>query len=265
MSGFRRAAVLGCGTMAGALLAGLLDVGALSADEVVATARSRSHREEIAGSLGVRVTGDNAEAVRGADLVLLGVKPYAALDVLGEVVDSLSPRAVVVSIAAGITTEALSRVWSGPVVRVMPNTPVKVGRGAFIVSPAAGAEDAGGAVVELLKGVGTVVEVPEHLHDAATAVSGSGPAYVFLFAEAMIDAAVGMGLPRGQASELVTATIGGSAELLSGGEHPAVLRNMVTSPGGTTATALARLEAHGLRTALADAMEACRARAGELG
>ena len=151
--------------------------------------------------------------------------------------------------------------WQGNVVRVMPNTPVRVGKGAFIVSPAPGAEEAGEKVVEILGTVGRVVEVPEKLHDAATAVSGSGPAYVFLVAEAMIDAAVAMGLPRDQASQLTVATLAGSAELLAGDEHPAVLRSEVTSPGGTTAAALAELEAGGLRATFADAMTACRDRA----
>ena len=146
----------------------------------------------------------------------------------------------------------------------MPNTPVRVGRGAFIVSPAPGAEDAAREVGDLLGSVGVVVTVPEKLHDAATAVSGSGPAYVFLVAEAMIDAAVAMGLPRDQASQLTVATLAGSAELLAGGEHPAVLRSKVTSPGGTTAAAVAALEAGGVRSTFANAMTACRDRAAGL-
>ncbi|MDO4412804.1 pyrroline-5-carboxylate reductase [Cutibacterium sp.] len=262
MSG--KVAVLGCGTMAGALIGGLIDAGTLKADDVVATARSESHRDEIATTLGVKTTPDNAEAVRGAELVILGVKPYAVVEVLEDVSDSLSDDAIVVSIAAGVTTETLLAAWRGAVVRVMPNTPAQVGKGAFIVSPAPGAQEAGEKVVELLRTVGTVVEVPEKLHDAATAVSGSGPAYVFLMAEAMIDAAVAMGLPRDQASQLTVATLAGSAELLAAGEHPAVLRSKVTSPGGTTAAALAELEAGGVRTAFAHAMTACRDRASTL-
>jgi len=171
---------------------------------------------------------------------------------------------VVVSIAAGVTTEKLLMAWQGKIVRVMPNTPVRVGKGAFIVSSAPGSEDAAKKVGDLLESVGVVVTVPEELHNAATAVSGSGPAYVFLVAEAMIDAAVALGVPRDQASQLTVATLAGSAELLAGGEHPAVLRSKVTSPGGTTAAAVAALEAGGVRSVFADAMTACRDRAAGL-
>ncbi|WCC80235.1 pyrroline-5-carboxylate reductase [Cutibacterium equinum] len=257
-------AVLGCGTMAGALIGGLIDAGTITADDVVATARSQSHRDEVATTLGVKTTPDNAEAARDADLVILGVKPYATVEVLQEVSEVLKKDATVVSIAAGVTTATLLGAWQGKVVRVMPNTPVRVGEGAFIVSPAPGAQKAGEKVVEMLETVGTVVEVPEKLHDAATAVSGSGPAYIFLVAEAMIDAAVAMGLSRDDASQLTVATLAGSAELLATGEHPAVLRSQVTSPGGTTAAALAELEAGGVRSAFADAMTACRDRAAGL-
>ena len=141
---------------------------------------------------------------------------------------------------------------------------VRVGKGAFIVSSAPGSEDAAKKVGDLLESVGVVVTVPEELHNAATAVSGSGPAYVFLVAEAMIDAAVALGVPRDQASQLTVATLAGSAELLAGGEHPAVLRSKVTSPGGTTAAAVAALEAGGVRSVFADAMTACRDRAAGL-
>ncbi|MSS45009.1 pyrroline-5-carboxylate reductase [Cutibacterium sp. WCA-380-WT-3A] len=262
MSG--KIAVLGCGTMAGALVEGLISAGTVRAEDVVATARSASHRDEIAKTLGVTTSGDNVAAVRDADLIVLGVKPYAAVDVLDEVSGALKADATVVSIAAGVTTETLLRAWQGNVVRVMPNTPVQVGKGAFIVSPAPGADVAAAKVGELLESVGVVATVPEKLHDAATAVSGSGPAYVFLVAEAMIDAAVAMGLPRDQASQLTVATLAGSAELLAGGEHPAILRSQVTSPGGTTAAALAALEAGGVRPTFATAMAACRDRAAGL-
>lgn len=238
MSG--KIAVLGCGTMAGALVGGLIDAGQMKAEDVVATARW------------------------DADLVILGVKPYAAVDVLEEVSGALKADAVVVSIAAGVTTEKLLMAWQGKIVRVMPNTPVRVGKGAFIVSSAPGSEDAAKKVGDLLESVGVVVTVPEELHNAATAVSGSGPAYVFLVAEAMIDAAVALGVPRDQASQLTVATLAGSAELLAGGEHPAVLRSKVTSPGGTTAAAVAALEAGGVRSVFADAMTACRDRAAGL-
>lgn len=261
-------AVLGCGTMAGSIVSGLLRSG-FPADDVVATARSAAHRERIAADFGVSTTEDNRAAAAWADIVLIGVKPYAAAKMLAGVADVLKPGAVVVSIAAGVTISTLQEALGGcdhPVIRVMPNTPVKVGRGTFILSPAPGALAAAGTVRVLLEPLGTVVEVPESLHDAATAVSGSGPAYIFLVAEAMIDAGVAMGIPRPQATELTIATIGGSAELMAAsGEHPAVLRGAVTSPGGATAAALDQLESHGVRTAFARALEACRDKAAGLG
>lgn len=264
-----RIAVLGCGTMASAIVSGLLGAGT-EASRITATARSQAHRDRLAAELGVQVTEDNRAAVRGAGVVLLGVKPYATAEVAAQVADALEPDAVVVSIAAGVSIATLSAALEAsggrPVVRVMPNTPVKVGRGTFIVSPAPDAYTAGQAVKKLLVALGTVVEVPEDLHDAATAVSGSGPAYVFLVAEAMIDAAVAMGVPRPQATELTVATLAGSAELMTAtGEHPAVLRSEVTSPGGTTAAAVDQLESHGVRTAFARALEACRDKAAAMG
>lgn len=263
-----RIAVLGCGTMAGAIVSGLLAAGT-DPSRIVATARSSATRQRVAETLGVAALTDNRKAVRGADIVLIGVKPAMAAAVASEIAEDLDRQVVVISIAAGVTTQtlqaALAPSGGRPVVRVMPNTPVKVGRGTFIVSPAAGAEQAGEQVIALLDPLGTVVEVPEKLHDAATAISGSGPAYVFLVAEAMIDAGVAMGVPRAQATELTVATLAGSAELMaSSGEHPAVLRGAVTSPGGTTAAALDQLESHGLRTAFARALEACRDKAARL-
>lgn len=263
-----RIAVLGCGTMAGAIVSGLLGSG-FPADDVVATARSAAHREQVASDYGVATVEDNRAAAASADVVIIGVKPYAAAEVLAEVADVLRPGAIVVSIAAGVTISTLREALGGrdlPVIRVMPNTPVKVGRGTFILSPGPGAVVAAGTVRVLLEPLGTVVEVPENLHDAATAVSGSGPAYIFLVAEAMIDAGVAMGIPRPQATELTVATIAGSAELMAAsGEHPAVLRAAVTSPGGTTAAAVDQLESHGVRTAFARALEACRDKAAGVG
>ncbi len=250
--------------MASAILAGLLDAG-LDPAGIIATAASQATRDAVARRFGVRTTGDNALAAAGARIVLLGVKPHLVLEVLRQA--HVGAGSTVVSIAAGVRSDALREVvGEGPaIVRVMPNTPASVGRGVFIVSPAPGSQGAAAQVGELLSPVGTVVEVPERLHDAAMAVSGSGPAYVFLVAEAMIDAAVAMGIPRPQASQLVIGTLDGSAALLCRGEHPAVLRNQVTSPGGTTAAALDQLESHGVRTAFARALEACRDKAAGLG
>jgi pyrroline-5-carboxylate reductase len=194
------------------------------------------------------------------------VKPQDVAGVLGEVADVLGdPRPVVVSLAAGIPTAALER-WlpdATPVVRVMPNTPLLVGRAMCVLSPGRHADEAAlGTAEALLGAVGRTVRVPESQQDAATALSGSGPAYLFLVAEAMIEAGVALGLARPVATQLVSATVDGAGGLLTddaaGPAHPALLREAVTSPGGTTAAALRVLEAHGLRAAFADAAEACR-------
>jgi len=268
----RRIAVLGCGTMAGAIVSGLLAAGTDSSS-IIATARSSASLERIRSTLGVTAGSDNRSAVQGARIVLLGVKPAMAGAVLAEVADALEPGTVIISIAAGVSTTALSAALAGagapeglPVVRVMPNTPVKVGKGTFIVSAAAGDQPAAEEVRELLAPLGTVVELPESLHDAGTAISGSGPAYIFLVAEAMIDAGVALGIPRARASELTIATLAGSACLMAQtGEHPAALRNAVTSPGGSTAAALDQLESHRIRTAFARAIEACCLKSSQLG
>ncbi|OYO22783.1 pyrroline-5-carboxylate reductase [Enemella dayhoffiae] len=262
-----RVALLGGGVMGEAVLSGLLASGHAADDLVVAEKRA-----ERAAELTVRhgvATASGPEAVRGADVVLVVVKPADVAGVLGEVAGQLAEGALVVSLCAGVSTAAVEDVLPAgtPVVRVMPNTPARIGQGMAAASAGrhASAEQVA-RVVELLAGTGRVVEVPEKLQDAVTAVSGSGPAYLFLVAEAMTDAAVTLGLPRDTARELVTQTLLGSATLLAeNGEHPTLLREQVTSPGGTTAAALAVLEQHGLRAAFGDALTAARDRSVELG
>ena len=180
-----------------------------------------------------------------ADTVALVVKPQDMADVLAEIASSLTPGTLLVSLAAGITTEFIeSRVPDGiAVVRVMPNTPALVDEGMAAISPGTHCDDDHLAVAEsLLRTTGRVVRVPEKQQDAVTAISGSGPAYLFFVVEAMIEAGVHLGLPRSTATELVVQTVVGSAKLLrETGEHPTVLREQVTSPGGTTAAAIREL------------------------
>lgn len=255
-------ALLGAGVMGEILLAGLLRAGR-TPDEIVATDRRPARAAEIAHRYGVRVV-DNADAVAGADTVLLAVKPQDVTDILDEIRHSLAADALVVSLVAGVETDVLAEHLEPgtPVVRVMPNTPAAVGEGMAAISAGAHAtSDHLDRVTAILGSVGKVVTVPEKYQNAVTAISGSGPAYLMFVVEAMIDAGVLLGLPRDIATQLVVQTMLGSAKLLSDtGQHPTVLRENVTSPGGTTASALRALEDHRVKAAFITAMEAARDR-----
>lgn len=260
-------AMIGAGRMGQAILSGLVASG-WSPDRLVVVEPDGPTAEQVSDRLGIRVT-ELQQAVAGADAVVVAVKPQHVADVLDRVSAHLAPGTTVISIAAGLSTGTLAaHLPAGTaIVRVMPNTPALVGEGAAAMSAAPGCPPASVALArEVLSAVGQVVEVPESLQDAVTALSGSGPAYVFLVAESMIDAGVLLGLPRPLAHQLAVQTLVGAATMLrDAGEHPAVLRENVTSPGGTTAAALHVLESAALRAALADAMRAARDRSVELG
>ncbi|WP_262850236.1 pyrroline-5-carboxylate reductase [Mumia quercus] len=260
-------AVVGAGAMGEAIVSGMLARGWAPADLVLAVRRPE-HAEALRSSYGVEVT-DAVTAAAKADVVLVGVKPYDVHGVLTEIGPRLRPDALVVSLAVGLTTARLeSALPEGtPVARVMPNTPAQVGAGVSVISPGAYCDDAQlGVVEEIMSAVGSVVRLPEHLQDAAGAISGSGPAYVFLAIEALIEAGVHLGLPRTTSTELAVQTFVGASRLAAEtGEHPAVLRERVTSPGGTTAAALAELEARGIRAAFLSATRAARDRSSEIG
>jgi pyrroline-5-carboxylate reductase len=274
-------AVLGGGKIGEALLGGLVAAGHAPGDLLVVEPVA-ARAAELGERHGVGAV-DAREAARRADVLVVAVKPGQVPDALGQVRDVLAGRApgedrpTVVSLAAGITTATLESHLpvDTAVVRVMPNTPMLVGRAMCVLSPGTAAGDAELTVTEtLLAAVGRTVRVPESQQDLATALSGSGPAYVFLLAEAMIDAGVALGLPRPVATELVTTTVDGAGGLLTtpgsdGREgvapHPGLLREAVASPGGTTAAALGVLEADGLRAALARAVTAARDRSAALG
>jgi pyrroline-5-carboxylate reductase len=256
-----RLQVIGGGKMGEALVAGLVGSGWAPADELVVVEALASRRDDLAAThAGLDVRPD---AVTGVD-TLLAVKPGDAVGAL----DGLAPPRVL-SIAAGVTTAALGAALppGTPVVRAMPNTPALVGRGASAVAAGAHATDDDLAWAEQVLGaVGTVVRVPEVQLDAVTGLSGSGPAYVFLVAEALVDAGVLVGLPRPTAEALATQTLLGAATLLAeGGRSAADRRADVTSPGGTTAAGLRALEAAGVRSAVLDAVVAATERSRELG
>ena len=259
-------AVVGAGVMGEALLSGLLR-GDRMGDTFVVADKRHDRCVELQERYGVDIAS-NSEAAAEADVIVLVVKPQDIMAVTDEISGVLKPGALVVSLAAGITTAALEARLPErtPVVRVMPNTPALVDQGMSAVSP--GAHCSGEHVamaVRLMACVGKVVEVPEKQQDAVTAISGSGPAYIFFTVEAMIEAGVGLGLPRRLATELTLQTVFGAATMLKEtGEHPVVLRENVTSPAGTTAAALRVLEDHKVRAAFLSALEAARDRSVEL-
>ncbi|MDR7373084.1 pyrroline-5-carboxylate reductase [Kocuria rhizophila] len=264
---------LGAGSMNGSILRGVLAAGT-EAGGVRATTRSASSAEALHRETGVEVfAGEsdpeaNRKAVAGADIVLLGVKPYAILDLAREVAPALDPSTVVVSVAAGVTLDALQRALPDgqPVVRCMPNTPSSVGRGALSVTPGehTSAEQLA-QVKDVLATVGTVVEVPEHLIRAVTGVSGSGPAYVFYLAEAMQQAGEKLGLDPETARVLAKETVSGAGELLTPEDaDPAALRRAVTSPGGTTEQAITTFDEKGLRDIVAAGAEASATKGDEM-
>jgi pyrroline-5-carboxylate reductase len=261
-------ALLGGGRMGEALLAGLLDSGwepeGISVAEVDAD-RRRVLEERFPAA---RVVPSPAWAVADAGLVVVAVKPSDVVAALEQCATTLPERALVLSIAAGVTIDTLETAAPDrPVVRAMPNTAALVRQGAAAIAGGKHATDADLDLAERVLGaVGVVVRVPEPLLDAVTGLSASGPAYVFLVAEAMVEAGVLVGLSRDTSAELVHQTLVGAATLLADGtEGPEALRAAVTSPGGTTAAGLQRLEAHGVRAAFLEAVEAATERSKELG
>ena len=259
-------AILGVGKLGEALLSGLLRSG-LDPATLLAAERHQERAAEIAQRYGVP-TPSPEEAVAVADVVLLVVKPQDMRTLLGEIAPHLRAGSLVVSMAAGITSTLVEELLpeGTVVVRVMTNTPVFVDEAMSAISAGSHAGAAHLQVVEdLLSPVGKVVRVPESQQDAVTALSGSGPAYFFFLVEAMIDAGILLGLPRAVAAELIVQTAVGSARMLrESGEHPVLLREAVTSPGGTTISAIRTMEDHGVRAAMLAAIEAARDRSREL-
>ncbi|HEX9951726.1 MAG TPA: pyrroline-5-carboxylate reductase [Rubricoccaceae bacterium] len=263
-------AVLGTGNIGRALLGGLLRGGDVPAERLRATRRNPLALDDLRAALpGVAVSADNAEAVRGATIVVISVKPQSADELFASVAGHLAPGTLVLSTLAGVTTERIAAALghSLPVVRAMPNTPALVDEGATAI--AAGSHATAAHLVlarDVFAAVGIVELVHESLMDAVTGLSGSGPAYVFMVIEALTDAGVKQGLPRAVALKLSAQTVLGAARLvLDTGRHPAILRDEVTTPGGTTIAAVAELERHGLRTMLIDAVATATARSRELG
>jgi pyrroline-5-carboxylate reductase len=259
-------AIFGAGVMGETLLSGLLRAGR-PAGELVITERRAERAAELEQRYGVRAL-ENTEAAETADTLVLVVKPQDMGVLLEEIAPHVRPGNLVVSLAAGITTAFLeTRLPEGrAVVRVMPNTPALVDQGMAAISAGFHCSDDQLREAEaLLAATGKVVEVPEKMLDAVTAISGSGPAYIFYVVEAMIEAGVVLGMPRATATDLVVQTLYGAATMIKEtGQHPTVLREQVTSPGGTTAAALRVMDDHKVRAAFISAMEAAAVRSREL-
>jgi len=260
--------LVGAGVMGEALLAAALR-GGLDPHDVLVAEPSPERAAEVAATHGVRTGLTVAEVAAGAYVPLVAIKPKDVPHALADAAPHLRPGTVVVSVAAGLSTATLAAALPDgtPVVRVMPNTPAVVGMGAAGLCAGAHATDEHLALVErLLAPSGLVVRVAEADMDAVTAISGSGPAYVFYLVDALAEAGVLLGLTRAQSLALATATFRGAAELLeTSGEHPVILRERVSSPGGTTVAGLRELDAHGVRAAVVAAAQAARDRSRELG
>jgi pyrroline-5-carboxylate reductase len=259
-------AIFGAGVMGETLLSGLLRSGRDAADLVI-TERNPDRAAQLAEKYHVRALA-NTEAADLADTLVLVVKPQDMEGLLDEIRDHVREGNTVVSLAAGITTEFLEARLpeASSVVRVMPNTPALVDQGMAGISPGRHCTEEHLVEAEaLLSSCGKVVRLEEKHLDAVTAISGSGPAYIFYVVEAMIEAGVVLGLPRATATELVVQTLYGAATMLKEThEHPTVLREQVSSPGGTTVAALRQLDDHKVRAAFVNAMEAAAARSKQL-
>ena len=264
----RRIAILGGGKIGESLLSGLLSSGWRKPEEIVVTGRRQERIDELAERYGVETTLSNADAVSGAGFIVIAVKPQDFDVLLGEVGGLLTSEQTVLSVAAAMPTAQIEKhLRDGvPVLRAMPNTPATVHEG--VAGLCAGAHANGEHLAmaeEVLTHVGRVVQVPEPYMDAVTAVSGSGPAYFALLAEAMIEAGILLGLSREVSTELVVQTMFGTAKLLRDEQmHPVELREMVTSPGGTTIRAIRELERAGVRAAFLNAIQAAMERSQEL-
>lgn len=255
-----RLAFVGAGVMAEAMIAGLLDRHLVEPSQIVASHPREDRRTSLERKFGIQALDSNRDAIAGCELVFLTVKPQALAGVMKQLYGRVEPRQVVISIVAGAGVEALSRgLGHGGIVRVMPNTPAQIGQGMMVWTATSDVDDQQREKIRIVLGaLGEELFVEEEKYvDMATALSGTGPTYVFLMMEALIDAGVHMGFPRRIAEQIVLQTVSGSAEFARASKkHMAELRNMVTSPGGTSAEAIYQMEKGGLRTVYSRAVYA---------
>ncbi|MBI4889976.1 MAG: pyrroline-5-carboxylate reductase [Acidobacteria bacterium] len=255
-----RIAVLGAGNMGAALIGGILKAGVARPEQVVATTHSAERAAEVSAKYGVRAAaGGNRAAAEGAGIVILAVKPGKIAGVIEEIREVLDGRQIVISVAAAMPIKVVERELGRrmPVFRAMPNIPVVVEEGATAVAANDAASDEDKELVaRIVRAVGVVVQVEEEAMDAVTALSGSGPAYIYMVIEALIAGGLKMGLSHEVATRLAEQTVLGAAKLVrETGAHPAILRDQVITPGGVTISAIHELERHGLRAMLISALE----------
>lgn len=251
---------IGLGNMAKAIIGGMLEHRIIQPEDIIGTARTETTREAVRSTYGIGIRDTNAAVAGEADVLVLAVKPQYLEEVIGEICAEMSPDTLVISIVAGKTMKWIEEAFGRKIklIRCMPNTPALVGEGCtgVCVNDRVSQEDLDYSI-KLMQSFGKAHQVPEHLMNAVGAVSGSSPAYVFMFIEAMADAAVAAGMPRAQAYEFAAQAVYGSAKLmLESGKHPAELKDMVCSPGGTTIQGVRVLEERGLRGAVIDALAA---------
>lgn len=256
-----RLGFIGTGNMAGAIMGGIIRNQIFSPEEIIGADISPAGRDRVKAEHGICVTESNQEAAREAEVLILSVKPQYYEDAIAEIRDCVSEDQLIITIAPGKTLSWLQEQFGKPVklVRTMPNTPALVGEGMTAACKNSNVtEEEMEYALKILGSFGKVQVVPEHLIDAVVAVSGSSPAYVFMFIEAMADAAVAEGMPRAQAYEFAAQAVYGSAKMvLETGKHPGELKDMVCSPAGTTIEAVRVLEEKGFRSAVFEAMKAC--------
>ncbi len=259
---------IGCGNMAQAMLRGILAKNLYQKDEIIVSRRSEDALKKIESELQIKTTTNNCEVAEQSDVLVLAIKPYQFEEVIPEIRDCIKEDALILSIAAGQTIEKIESAFGKKIhlVRTMPNTPALVLEGATgMCFNANVSEDEKKLALALFESFGVVAVVDEKMMDTVIGVSGSSPAYVFLFIEAMADAAVADGMPRDQAYRLAAQSVLGSAKMvLETGKHPGELKDMVCSPGGTTIEAVRVLEQKGLRSAVMEGQMACVKKAKEL-
>ncbi len=264
----KKIGVIGAGHIGAAVIGGLLRAKLTSAKNITASRRNEANLVELARSFSIHTTTDNKKVAKSSDIIVLAVKPMNSREVLNEIKEFVRPSQLIISVMAGIKTSFINSSLgvSCPVIRSMPNTPVLVDAGATAISKGEFASEEDLKIAHaIFKSVGTVEVVPENLLDAVTGLSGSGPAYIYMVIEAMTDGGVKMGIPRQIAFKLAAQTVFGAAKLvIETGKHPAILKDEVTTPGGTAIAAVHELETHGLRTMLINAVSTATIRSKEL-
>lgn len=260
---------IGCGNMGQAILKGMLKSGQVLPENMIVSAKSDETVNKLKTKYGVWGTHDNIQVAKEADILFLGVKPYLYSQIITEIKDHVQDETLVIGMAAGVSTGNMEELFEKPlkIVKIMPNTPVAVGEGVIALVTTSKVEDQEKeAIITLLKPLGLVKVINESHMDVITGISGSSPAYVYMFIEAMADAAVKNGFPRKDAYEIsAQAVLGGAKMVLETGIHPGVLKDQVTSPGGTTIEAVVKLEELGLRHTVISAVDTCIEKSKKMG